>query len=153
MIWPFNKKRLAQEAPSHGKPAMVFKPQGFFEMQCKYGDTKVEPKKALVAIVLDSKREFGTGVSVKQEPDGTQLATIKVVSEGGGFKVPAKTPTSKGDRLKPDDIVLWVPVHYDQDLASRSGNRMFGWIGFIVAKVKPEWDFDAQEFQFLCRYD
>ena len=153
MIWPFSNKRPAHGTTSGGKPTMVFTPHGFFEMQCKYGDTQLEPKKALVAIVLDAKREFSTGVSVKEELDGTQIAAIKVVSDGGGFTIPAKTPTSKGDRLKPDDIVLWVPVHYDEDLASRSGNRMLGWIGLIVAKVKPEWDFDAQQFQFVCRYD
>jgi hypothetical protein len=62
-----------------------------------YGDTKIEKGKGLVAMVLDPRGEFHEIVHpVKIEPDGRQMALIKVVSEDGGFVVTSNTPSDKG---------------------------------------------------------
>ena len=80
---------------------------------------------------------------------------IQVASEDGGFIVPAYTPSEKGDRLKPDDVVIWVPIHYAKEAVQKMPglDPRFGWIGFIVAKVKPQIDITSEEFQIICQYD
>jgi len=102
--------------------------------------------------VLDSSEEFGTAVSVKIEDDGRQTAILRVASEDGGFIVCAKTPSARGDRLKPDDIVIWVPINYEKKIVPPEPDPRFGWVGFIVAKVKPETDMANQNFNIICDY-
>lgn len=93
---------------------------------------------------------------MKIEADGRQLAMLKVASDDGGFIVVAQTPSEKGDRLKPDDVVIWVPVNYAKDAVEKAQGHLdprFGWVGFIVAKVKPEIDMANPSFEVLCRFD
>jgi len=49
--------------------------------------------KGIIGLVLNAKKEFGTEQSVKVEPDGRQMAMLKIASKGGGFVVPAYTPS------------------------------------------------------------
>jgi len=149
-LWP-----LRQEEGTRA-PTFVFTDteagrKSFFKLQCKYGDTEIEKGKALVAIVLDASREFPEiPHPVKIEPDGSQLALIKVVSEDGGFVVPAKTPSAKGDRLIPGDFVAWVP---HTQLETPFPDKRVGWVGLIRAKLRwLEWGTSGQP-DLICRYD
>ena len=65
----------------------------------------------------------------------------------------AQTATGKGDRLKPDDVVIWVPIQHVGDTIPEGMDRRFGWVGLIVAKVAPEIDTARPNFNILCRFD
>ncbi len=148
MVWPFSRKK-----PPSVFPKLAFKNgAAFLEYQCVYGFTEIKPKQGVVGLVLDS-REFGTEEAVKVEEDGRQVVTLKVASKDGGFIVSAQTPSGKGDGLKPDDVVIWVPLQHEGDLVPAGMDLRFGWIGFIVARVKPEIDMSSPNFNILSRYD
>ncbi len=149
MKWPFSKKKEAGHK-------LVFKPEGFLEYQCKYGHTEIQPQKVgIVAMVLDAQKEFGTSSPVAWKPDGTQQAVLKVASEDGGFIVNSQTAKPGGEPLAPGDIVIWLPWQYvDHPLLKESDiDPRFGWVGFIVAKVKPEIDPSEPDFSVTSRYD
>jgi len=151
IMWPFSKKKTPA-APG----VLPFKNgAAFVEYLCKFGHTDIQPRQGIVALVLDAKKEFGVSQPVKIEADGRQMAMLRVASEDGGFIVPAYTSTGNGDRLKPDDVVIWVPVEYATPAMENAGDidPRFGWVGFIVAKVAPEIDTNNPEFKLLCRYD
>lgn len=149
MVWPFTK----QKAPTGFPQKLPFKSgEAFLEYQCKFGHTKIVPKRGIVALVLDSQKEFGTAQPVKVDPNGVQTATLKVASEDGGFIVSAQTPSGKGDRLRPGDVVIWVPLQHIGDALPEGIDRRFCWVGFIVAKVAPEIDMSKPDFDILCRY-
>lgn len=152
MVWPFSKKT---KAPAGMPQKLPFKDgAGFLEYQCKYGFTDIRPKQGIVALVLDSKKEFGTATPVKVDERGVQTATLKVASEDGGFIVSAQTPSGKGDPLRPGDVVIWVPLQHIGDAAVPDGlDKRFGWVGFIVAKVEPEIDLANPNFNIISRYD
>jgi len=142
------------DAASSNPEKLHFKSgDAFVEYQCKFGHTDIVPKKGIFAVVVDSSEEYGTRDAIKIEDDGRQLAMIKVASEDGGFVVPAYTMNGKGDRLKPDDVVIWVPMTYNEDLVRDNDlDQRFGWVGFILAKVKPEIDLASPEPQVVCEY-
>jgi len=148
-MWPFSKKQKT------GFPEkLVFKSgEAFLEYQCDYGHTEIVPKQGIVAVVLDSQKEFGTASPVKVEPDGSQKVILKVASDDGGFIVSSQTPTGKGDRLKPDDVVIWVPLEYTNIVDMADLDPRFGWMGLVVAKVKPEIDMNKPDFDIISRYD
>lgn len=147
MVWPFSKKKTPQTMPSK----LPFKSGAdFLEYQCKFGFTDIKPKQGIVALVLDAKEEFGAASAVSVEPDGQQMAALKVASEDGGFLVMAQTH-SPGDRLKPGDVVIWAPVSYSNTVPPGTDQR-FGWIGFIIAKIEPEIDMSDPNFKIICKY-
>jgi hypothetical protein len=151
MIWPFRKK-----PPQAGVQKLVFKPEGFLDYQCEYGHTEILPQKqGIVAMVLDAQKEFGTSKPVTWKPDGTQQAVLKVASEDGGFIVNSQTAKPGGEPLAPGDIVLWLPWQYMEHplIEEADLDKRFGWVGFIVAKVKPEVDQANPNLQVICRYD
>ncbi len=146
-MWPF--KRKANPA----LPNLVYKSgEAFFRLQCKYGHTEIKEGNGIVAIVLDSMQEFGTSVPVKIQPSGNQLAAIKVASEDGGFVTLAETLSAAGDRLKPGDLVVWVPEAYLPEMAEQVRDPRGGWVGLIVAKVAAESDPNTNELKVLCQY-
>src|SRR3974377_1283581 len=107
----------------------------FFKHQCKYGDTRIEPGKGVVAMVLDASREFpGIPVAVMVEADGSQQAVLKVISDDGGFIVVAKTPPGKGEPLKLGDFVEWMPREFIYSEVM-GPDRRIGWVGLIRAKL------------------
>jgi hypothetical protein len=57
--------------------------------QCEVGHTEIIPGQGIIAVVLDPTKEVGTTNPIKVEPDGSQIALIKVASPEGGFVVPA----------------------------------------------------------------
>jgi hypothetical protein len=149
-MWPFSKKRELTPVS-----ALRFKSGAdFFKYQCKFGHTDIKPRHGIVALVIDAEKEFGVSQAVKIEADGRQMATLKVVSKDGGFIVNASTASGEGDRLKPDDVVIWVPVDYVELAVERAEgiDPRFGLLGFIVAKVAPEIDPNSPSFKVLCQY-
>ncbi|SUZ33842.1 hypothetical protein ROE7235_03617 [Roseibaca ekhonensis] len=149
-MWPFKKKSKISGLPQK----LPFKSgAAFLEYQCEFGHVDIVPKQGIVALVMDSSKEFGTENPVKVESDGTQKATLKVASNDGGFIVIAQTPSGKGDPLKPDDVVIWVPMLHSKEVVPDGHDQRFGWAGFIVAKVKPEIDMANPNFEILSRYD
>lgn len=151
MVWPFSNNKEKQKRRS-----MVFTTGvDFFKYQCKYGQTSIAPNQGIVALVLDASVEFGTPVAVKVESDGRQMAVLKVASEDGGFVVCAYTPTGKGERLKPGDVVVWLPVSYCEDIVhnNKDVDLRLGWVGLIVAKVALEIRAGQRNLDLLCRYD
>ena len=112
-MWPLGWSKLRSSKPTFGFTDNNVARDAFFKRQCKYGDTKIEPGKGVVAMVLDASREFpGIPVAVMVEADGSQQAVLKVISEDGGFIVVAGTPPGKGEPLKLGDIVEWVPREF-----------------------------------------
>lgn len=149
------KRRLGktQPAPEPAQPLVFKSGKGFFELQCKYGHTKIGKGTAIVALVLDARKDYGTPVAVKIAPDGCQTAVLRVASDDGGFVVLAQTPSGIGDRLQPDDVILWVPSTYNEQIGKAMGDPRSGWVGFIRAKVKSEFDPATRSFNIICRYD
>ncbi len=127
--------------------------QSFFDYQCHYGDTDIQPKKGVVAIVLDARKEFGVSEAVKIKPDGTQLASIRVAAPDGGFKTMAETPTAgSGMKLSPGDVVIWVPVERNTKNPMAVLDDRAEWYGFIVAIVKPELNISNGRFEVIEQY-
>lgn len=152
MMWPFGKK--IAPAATRRAPNLKFKSaEAFFEMQCKYGQTDLQKGRGIVAIVLNSREEFGTVEPVKVQPDGTQLAMVRVAAEDGGFVVPTTTPSDKGDRLMPGDLVVWVPAVHNRELAKGFGDYRQGWVGFIHAKIAAETGGPDNGLRVTCWYD
>ena len=127
--------------------------KALFDLQCKYGESDIVPGRAVVALVLDATKEFGTSVPIKIEADGRQLAVIKVIAPDGGFIVPAWTPGG-GEHLRVDDLVMWVPTTWAKQVADISGDPRAGWVGLIRAKIKPDIPLGpGNSWEFICRYD
>src|SRR5690242_6712658 len=106
-MWPFKPK----SAPKSALPRLIYESgEASFRSQCQYGFTDIIEGQGIVAIVLDTREEFGTEVAVKVQPSGCQLAAIRVASPDGGFRSFAETASPSGDRLKPGDLVVWVPM-------------------------------------------
>ncbi len=110
----------------------------FFQLQCKYGDINIEKGKGTIAMVLYPRDEFPEFPHpVKILADGRQLALLKIISEDGGFRVMAMTPTDKGDRLVPGDVVAWIPFAYQgMEQLSDGDDKRLGWVGTIRGKVR-----------------
>jgi hypothetical protein len=153
-FWPFGTKAKAPERPTFVFTDTDAGRKAFFDLQCKYGDVQIEKGKGIVALVLDPSQEFPefSEPIVKIEPDGSQQALIKVISEDGGFIVLAKTPSGSGDRLKPGDFVVWVPDTLMGRLEVMSDKRS-GWVGLIRAKINWMEVGTTGPFQLVCRYD
>jgi len=142
---------VRKRSPTIPLPA-VESAAAFFDRQCENGDITIERSKGIVAIVLDAQKDLGTAVAVRIEPDGRQLAVLRVASDDGGFVVPASTPSGRGERLWPGDVVIWVPSIYSQEFGNHLQDKRSGWIGLITAKIRPRSDSINPSFDILRRY-
>ncbi len=129
--------------------------EAFFADQCRRASGKIVRRKGLAALVVNGTQELGGERSTLVRDDGTQLAMLTVAAPDGGFRVPATTLTGNGDRLKPGDLVVWVPMQRMSTALDVLGDAdtRFLWSGFIVAKIKPELDLSKSGFEIACRYD
>jgi hypothetical protein len=150
MFGLFRKKTPKPTMPS----VLYFKSgQAFFEYQCEYGYTDIVVNSAIIGLVLDAERELGAPTPISIAPDGSQLAPLRIASPDGGFLVFANTPTAKGEKLQPGDVVLWVPSIYVKEAGEKMEDSRSGWVGLIRAKVRPEIDSRSPSFAIACRYD
>ncbi len=141
-MWPFKGK-----SKSPALPVLPFKSgRAFWEMQCKYGHTEITPKKkGIIALVVRASRDKETRV---------QTAELLVASDDGGFEVVAQTPTDKGDDLKPDDVVIWIPFEQNavMSMMVELDDERSSWLGLIMAKVAPEIDPNNPEFRVVSKF-
>lgn len=134
---------------------IIFKSnEAFFESQCKFGETAIKVgEKAIVAIVLDGHKEFGIENPVLAEDNSGQKVLLKVASDDGGFIVVAKAASNCGEQLKPNDLVLWLPLDYIDSIRSCEGmDKRFGYVGIVIAKISNEIDSRNSSFVILCDY-
>ncbi|MHA7847241.1 hypothetical protein [Serratia sp. D1N4] len=99
-----------------------------FEYACKYSVTDIRPKQGLIAIVEDEPDKDG---------NGDYYCTVKVSSDDGGFIVPSAIATKEDKVVIKGSLVIWVPYEHSEIIASTLGDDRKGWVGFIVATVKP----------------
>ena len=150
MVWPFSKK-----PPQKKASVLVFKSgEAFFKYQCKFGVIDIIPGEGMISLVLDGSKEFNLPSPVKILENGVQRVVLKVASEDEGFIVVAETLGSKGDRLKPGDIVTWVPGSQVPISPSISADPRFGWVGMITSKLNLTLDLDPDSigFDVICEY-
>jgi hypothetical protein len=132
------RKKTSNSAVAEKQSSDIFEftdIDALFNLQCKFGDTRLEPGKATFAVVVDAVQTCGLPIAVKINSDGTQTAVLNVVSEDGGFLVVANTRIPNKPPLKPGDPVLWVPKVHNKELSTQLGDERSGWVGFIGAKV------------------
>jgi hypothetical protein len=106
-----------------------------FEHACAEHDTEIVPEQPMLAMVLESVSDAGE----RAEGDGCAVLTLKVASEDGGFVVISRTTFPPKNMLRPGDLVCWVPLQQDAELAARAGDGRFGWVGLVFATFEPEW--------------
>jgi hypothetical protein len=145
MIWPFKKRQ------SSDGELFFTDSSALFSLTCKYGYTRIEPNKGVVAIVLDATKELGVPEHMGLEPDGRQTVVLRVASEDGGFLVLATT-SGRGPLLNPKDAVVWVPYIFSEEVAKISPDKRIGWVGLIRAKINFPTPF-KNPMENLTRYD
>jgi hypothetical protein len=129
----------AAESSKH-EPTLFFKSgEAAFESACKYSECVLGEGYNLIAIVVDTRHIVGGEAAVKTLPNGNQLAMLKVSSADGGFMVMSETLYASGPKLEPGDLVSWRIGRYSSDVAEIYGDKRSGWVGIIVAKIKPEY--------------
>ena len=106
-----------------------------FEHACAEHDTLIVPEHPMLAMVIESVAEGG----LRNEGDGCAELTLKVASEDGGFVVISRTTFAPKQALQPGDLVCWVPLQQDAELAARAPDSRFGWVGLVFASFEPEW--------------
>ena len=110
-----------------------------FEFACENMNSELSVGVTLPALVLDAREAAGTGTAVKKEPDGTQVAVLRICSKDGGFVALSKTFKPKGPDLNPGDFVAWHAGIYSEELAKMSEDSRSGWVGQIIGTYKPDW--------------
>lgn len=116
-----------EESPLHFKSG-----EAAFEMICKYMENPLEEGSCLPALVLEASEK-----AIKIVPEGHPFAMIRVASSDGGFVVPAPSMTANGPSLSIGQLVLWRALEFNADIAQGQEDQRFGWVGVIIATLKP----------------
>lgn len=111
-----------------------------FEYVCKYMDCTLQSEKPLPALVAQANEFAGIEFPVQKDENGIQTVLLKVASDDGGFFVMAKTPKPIPFDLESGDFVAWQPLQYKGEVVKNTEDKRIGWIGLIVAKLKPDLD-------------
>lgn len=123
--------------------SQVFKTtQDAFDHACKELNPEITPEQPMVAMVLDSSDEFGADEAITIDDDGCARLTLRVASGDGGFVVLSRTVKPAKQSLAPGDLVCWVPLKHDPQLAAQANDERFGWIGLVFATLEPQWEED-----------
>jgi len=77
----------------------------------------VEEGSQLPALVLDVREVIESNEAVITQPDGNQIAMLRVASSDGGFVVLATTAGASGPRLQPGELVAWQAMKYSPEVA------------------------------------
>jgi hypothetical protein len=133
------KKTPAPRSVAANIPPLFFKDgASAFEHACQYMECPLHEGSMLPALVLDAHKLFGVATAVKREPDGNQIAVLRVASNDGGFLVNAVTAGPKGPPLHPGQLVWWQAGKHAPEVANLSKDERFGWVGLIIGTLKPE---------------
>ena len=131
-------KRGANNASSHR--TLTFRTNGdAFKYACQFMTSDLSEGAFLPALLLDASKECGTHNPVAIDANGIQTALLLVCSKDGGFRAMARSASSNGPRLLVGDLVAWQAAAFCRDLASVGPDERFGWTGFIIGKLMPEW--------------
>jgi hypothetical protein len=106
---------------------------------CQRIENPVGEGTSLPAVVLEAADMLGSDQAVKINPDGNQIALLRVASLDGGFAVMATTLGPNGPRLQPGQLVLWKALSLSPALAQTAFDDRFGWLGVITGTLRPEW--------------
>ena len=109
-----------------------------FSYACEFLDAKLQVGSVLPALVLDAGAQTGGGPPVRVQPDGNQIAVVRICSKDGGFVHLAATSGQVGPRLQPGDLVAWSALEYSLRLIRSHEDARTLYNGLIVAKLKPE---------------
>lgn len=134
MAW-FKFRRQSAPAANAAAPIppLAFKgAEAAFAYTCEYMDCTLREGAFLPAIVEDASKLFGTSAAVRIQPDGNQVAALRVPSDDFGFLVIATTAGAKGPRLQAGDFVAWQAGQYLPQMAKDSKDKRFGWVGLIL---------------------
>lgn len=124
------------------KPAAVlhFKETvGAFEMECKFGGTKLAPGSVHLAIILQTDGEHA-GIILGADDDANQLALVAVAETAGEFAAIAKTLQPLARPLREGDLVLWKAAAHMEAASAISGDARSAWLGLVVQRVRPSYD-------------
>ena len=141
MLRFLRRKKPTSSAGSDVLVPLYFKSgDAALEMACKYMDCSLTEGSFLPAVVLDSRKLFGTEDSVKMQANGTQLAMLRVASSDGGFLVAANTAYPNGPSLEPGQLVLWQAMSFIPEMSKvGTSDERLGWAGLIFGTLKPEY--------------
>lgn len=124
------------------KPAAVlhFKDSlGAFEMESKYGATRLAAGSVHLAIVLQTSGEHA-GVNLGADEDANQLALVAVAEAAGEFAAIAKTLQPLARPLREGDLVLWKAAAHLEAASAISGDARSAWLGLVIQRVRPSYD-------------
>jgi|GEM_PF-2389540 len=113
-----------------------------FAQACADGPEDIVPEQPMIAIVMDAKSEFGADEPIALESDGCARLTLRVATKDGGFIALSKTTHPAKQAIEVGDLVCWVPLKHDAELASQANDERFGWIGLVFATLEPQWEGD-----------
>jgi hypothetical protein len=133
------KAKAMQRAAVNTPPAFFKDAAAAFEYGCNCLECPLLEGGGLPALVLDARELFGVAEPIKLEPDGNQIAVLRVASNDGGFIVDAITAGPKGPTLDPGQLVWWLAIRHKPDIADLSKDRRFGWLGVILCTLKLEY--------------
>ena len=135
----FGWLKKSKPLPSSALPLYFKDAQAAFGYACEFLKSDLSPGAVLPALVLDAAAAIGGGVAVKRQPDGTQVAMLRVCSKDGGYVVNASSATANGPSLQPGDLVAWQAGAPIEAMKSQFPDPRSSWGGLILAKLLPEY--------------
>lgn len=138
-MFEFFKRKKPAALSGGGGPPLFFK-DGTAALQyaCKSMECPLHEGSCLPAVVLDSRELLGIPTAVKIQADGNQRAILRVASDDGGFLVAASTAGTEGPELHPGQLVAWMAIKHEPDIAKTAKDKRVSWVGVIIATLKPE---------------
>lgn len=130
---------LKRSKPSAAQPLYFKDAQAAFAYACEFLQSELSAGAVLPALVLDAAAAIGGGVAVKRQPDGNQIAMLRVCSRDGGYVVIASSATPNGPSLQPGHLVAWQAGAPIAAMESQFPDPRSCWGGLVVAKLQPEY--------------
>jgi hypothetical protein len=106
---------------------------------CQHMEDLLREGASVPAVVMDGSEMFDPAQAVKRNPDGNQIALLRVASSDGGFMVLATTGGPNGPKLRPGQLVIWRALSHSPAIAQAAFDDRYGWLGIITSTMKPEW--------------
>ena len=141
---PDIEREIHSDNPMDVSPVLSFRDgKSAFDFACQYMTCSLAEGSILPGLVVDSRKEMGTAAAVKVQPDGSQIAVVRIASDDGGFSVPAMTFGAKGPSLTPGQLVAWKAVKYMPQMGQDADDKRLGWVGLIMGTLKNEYQDNA----------
>lgn len=129
---------------------------GFMEYCNKYFDPSPRKGEGRPALIPPS-GFMDIENHVTKLPDGRFRVSLIVSGAPNGFFAISDTPNPGGDELRSGDLVVWLPFGKPSwfsktKIGKFTGDKRSNWIGFVVAKIAPEFESETGKFTILSRY-